>query len=111
MHVAIIDRMLKKLDGDVSGMQRDLQPESIARWYGAVVGEARRLAPAHLRDKISVRQDPVLPMRFSLDVSRRAVAYLAMAIDGSLEGMPYATRLYFLRVQEALAGEADRSLA
>jgi len=109
--VAIINRMLKKLGDDVSCMQRGLQPDSLACWYEAVIGEARTLAPPHLRDKISVRQDPILPMRFSLDVSKRAVRYLTMAIDGNLERMPYTTRLYFLRVQETLAEEVDRSLA
>ncbi len=109
--MAIIDRMLKKLDDDVSCMQRGLQPDSLAHWYGVVIREARRLAPAHLQDKISVRQDPILLMRFNLDVSKRAVRYLMMAVDDNLERMPYTTRLYFLRVQEALAGEADRSLA
>jgi len=109
--MAIINRMLKKLDDDVSCMQRGLQPDSLARWYDAVIGEARTLAPPHLRDKIGVRQDPILPMRFSLDVSKRAVRYLMTAIDDNLERMPYTTKLYFLRVQETLAGEADRSLA
>jgi len=108
--MAIINRMLKKLDDDVSCMQRGLQPDSLAYWYDAVIGEARALAPPHLRDKINVRQDPILPMRFSLDVSKRAVRHLMAAIDDNLEKMPYTTRLYFLRIQETLDMEVDRSL-
>ncbi len=105
--MAIINRMLRKLDDDVSCMQRGLQPDSLAHWYGVVIREARRSAPPHLQDRISVRQDPILPMKFSLDVSRRAVRHLATAVDDNLERMPYTTRLYFLRVLEALSGEAD----
>ena len=108
--MAIINRMLKKLDEDVSGMQAGLQPEGLARWYDRVIKEARGLAPPYLRDRIGVRQDPILPMRFNLDVSRRAVRYFMMAVDENLDGMPYTTRLYFLKVQEELAREVDRSL-
>lgn len=108
--MAIINRMLKKLDNDVVCMQQGLQPENLARWYDTVVKEARRFAPPHLQDKINVRQDPVLLMKFNLDISKRAVRYFMMAVDDSLERMPYTTRLYFLRVQETLAGEVDRSL-
>lgn len=109
--VAIINRMLKKLDDDVSCMQQGLQPGHLASWYDEVIRLARGYAPPHLRDKIGVVQDPVLPMRFSLDISRRAVGYFMAAVDESLDGMPYTTRLYFLRVQQAMSREADRSLA
>jgi len=108
--VAIINRMLKKLGDDVSCMQQGLQPESLAYWYDVLIRGARRSAPAHLQDKISVRQDPILPMKFNLSISRRAVMYFAESVDENLERMPYTTKLYFLKVREALDCEVDRSL-
>ncbi len=102
--------MLKKLDDDVSYMQKGLQPESLTHWYDIVIREAKRLAPAHLQQKISVKQDPILLMKFNLDISKRAVKYFMMAVDDNLDKMPYTTKLYFLKVQETLTCEVDRSL-
>ena len=103
--MGIINRMLKRLDNDVSCMQHGLQPERIAYWYDVIVREARRSAPPHLQDKISTRQDPILLMKFNLDISKRAVRYFMAAIDDNLEKMPYTTKLYFLKVQEVLSKE------
>ncbi len=100
--MAVIDRMLERLDSDVAVMQEGLQPRWIAPWYEKVVSDARASAPAHLRDLISARQDPVLPMKFRLDVSRRAVRYLEGAIEESIPRMPYTTGVYFMRVLEQL---------
>ncbi len=108
--MAIINRMLKKLDDDVADMQQGLQPGHLARWYDRIIEIARGYAPPHLQDKINVVQDSILPMRFNLDVSKRAVRYLAVAIDENLDEMPYTTRLYFLRVRQELGREVDRSL-
>lgn len=108
--MAIIDRMLKKLDDDISYMQEGLQPDSLVHWYDIVIREAQNFAPAHLRDKINVIQDPILPMKFNLDISKRAVRYFMMAVDANLEKMPYTTKLYFLQVQQTLTEEIDRAL-
>lgn len=68
------------------------------------------MAPAWLVDKINVKQDPILPMKFNLDISKRAVRYFMMAVDNNLVKMPSSTRLYFLKVQETLSDEMDKSL-
>lgn len=102
--------MLKKLDDDVAKMQDGLQPESLAYWYRTILDTARNNAPLHLREKINVIQDPILPMKFKLDISKRAVRYFMMAAEENLENMPYSTKLYFLEIQKRLAEEADRSL-
>lgn len=107
--MAIINRMLKKLDDDVVQMQHGLQPASLAYWYDVVLGAARRYAPPYLHEKINVIQDPILPMKFRLDISKRAVKYVMMAMEENLDSMPYTTRLYFLRVQKALTDEVDKS--
>ena len=100
--MAVIDRMLEKLDSEVGIMQEGLQPRWLAPWYEKIVSDARASAPAHLRDLISVRQDPVLPMKFELDVSRRAVRYMEAAMEERIPQMPYTTGMYFMRVLEQL---------
>ena len=102
--------MLKKLDENVSDMQQGLQPENLVYWYDIVIKEARYLAPAHLQDKINVKQDPILLMKFNLDISKRAVKYFMISIDKYIEKMPYTTKVYFLKVQETLIIQVDKSL-
>ena len=108
--MGIINRMLNKLDSDVSNMQQGLQPENLAFWYGVIIREARRIAPSHLKDKINAKQDPILLMKFNLDISKRAVKYFVVALNDNLDKMPYTTKLYFLKVHETLDEEVDKSL-
>jgi hypothetical protein len=49
-------------------------------------------------------------MKFNIDISKRAVRYLIIVIDNNLDDMPYSTRLYFLKVQEIMSSEMDKSL-
>ena len=49
-------------------------------------------------------------MKFNLDISKRAVRYFMIAVDNNLDEMPYSTKLYFLKVQEILSTEMDKSL-
>ncbi len=102
--------MMKKFTKNVTGLQEGLHPESLAFWYSIVIAEAKEMAPPWLVDKIKVNQDPVLPMKFNLDISKRAVRYFMIAVDDNLAKMPNSTRLYFLRVQETLSDEMDKSL-
>ena len=68
------------------------------------------MAPPWLQDKINVHQDPVLQMKFNLDISKRAVRYFMIVVDNNLDDMPYSTKLYFLKVQEIMSTEMDKSL-
>lgn len=102
--------MFATLNNRISFLQQGLQPETLWYWHRLVIGEARTLAPPWLQDKISVTQDPHLPMRFSLDISKRAAKYYVMAVDANLNDMPHTTRLYFLKVCEELGIEMDRGL-
>jgi hypothetical protein len=61
-------------------------------------------------NKINVKQDPILPLKFNINISKRAVSYFMQVIDYNLEKMPYTTRLYFLKVQEIMSAEMDKSL-
>ena len=102
--------MLKKLDSDVGNLKEGLHPENLAYWYEKIIFETKEMAPPWLNDKIKVKQDPILYMKFNIDISKRAVRYLMIAIDNNLEKMPYSTRLYFLKVQEIMGSEMDKSL-
>ena len=102
--------MLNKLDNDVSYLKEGLSPEHLAFWYDKIIKETREMAPPWLQDKINVKQDPILHMKFNIDISKRAVRYLIIAIDNNLDDMPYSTRLYFLKVQEIMSAEMDKSL-
>lgn len=98
------------MSNDITNLKEGLNPENIAFWYKKVIEEAKDMAPPWLVDKIGVKQDPILYMKFNLDISKRAVRYLMMAIENHIDEMPYSTRLYFLKVQEILTSEMDKAL-
>jgi hypothetical protein len=102
--------MSKKFTNNISGLQEGLHPENLAFWYDIIIKESKEMAPAWLVDKINVKQDPILLMKFNLDISKRAVRYFMMAVDNNLHKMPTSTKLYFLKVEETLASEMDKSL-
>jgi len=106
----IIDSMMKKFDTDISNLQKGLHPENLSYWYEKIIKETIEMAPPWLQDKIKVNQDPILPMKFNLDVSKRAVRYFMIVVDNNLEIMPYSTKLYFLKVQEIMSVEMDKAL-
>jgi len=106
----IADQMLAKLGSDVANLKEGLDPENLALWYNKIIAETIDMAPPWLQDKIKVKQDPILPMKFNLDISKRAVRYLMITIDNNVDAMPYSTRLYFLKVQEIMSTEMDKSL-
>ena len=99
------------MSADISSLKEGLDPENIALWYKKVIGEAKEMAPPWLADKISVKQDSILYLKFNLDISKRAVRYLMVSIENNLDDMSYTTRLYFLKVQEIISQEMDKSLA
>ena len=108
--MAIINKMVKKIDSDILNLKQGLQPENLSFWYSKIINETIEMAPPWLEDKIKVHQDPVLLMKFNLDISKRAVRYFMIAVDNNINDMPYSTRLYFLKVQEIMSTEMDKSL-
>ena len=108
--MTITNHLMKRFATDVTNLQEGLHPESLALWYSKIISEAREMAPPWLADKISVKQDPVLKMKFNLDISKRAVRHFMMAVDNNLGSMPNSTKMYFLKVQETLSDEMDKSL-
>ena len=100
--------IVNALDNMVKDLQEGLLPEVIAEWYDIVFSKARDLAPPHLKDKINFEQDEILPMRFKLDISKRAVPFVITAIEQAMPSMPYSTRLYFAKVKELILAEFKR---
>lgn len=94
-----------KLNNIINEMQNGLVPEVLEYWYLIVQNRARELSPEDLRDKIIVDQDPILPMKFKLNISKRTVPFVISAIEQTLPEMPYSTRLYFEKVQEIILQE------
>ena len=106
----IINHMMHQINNDVANLQRGLHPGNLAFWYEKIIKETKEMAPPWLQDKIKVNQDPILPLKFNLDISKRAVRYFVIAVDNNTDQMPYSTKLYFLKVQEILETEMDKSL-
>lgn len=106
----VSDYMADGLQTGADGIRLGLQPGVLAAWYKRIISQTREMAPPWLSDKIHVRQDPVLSMKFDLDISKRAVKYFMIVVSANLDSMPYSTKLYFLRVQESLETEMDKSL-
>jgi len=108
--MSITNKMLNKIDDDIANLKHTLHPESIDYWYKKIIEETIEIVPPWLVDKINVKQDLILPLKFNINISKRAVSYFMQVIDYNLEKMPYTTRLYFLKVQEIMSAEMDKSL-
>jgi len=90
--MSVSNSMIKKLETDITKIQHGLDPQVLAFWYKKILTETKEMAPPWLQDKINVKQNPILYMKFNID------------------HMPYSTKLYFLKVQEILSLEMDKSL-
>ena len=94
--MSIIHPLLQKLQNDVQELQKGLQPDHLSFWYQKIISDTKEMAPPWLQDKINVKQDPILPMKFNLDISKRAVRYFIIAVENNLPQMPYSTQLLSL---------------
>jgi hypothetical protein len=103
MSMGTIERYSKMIEDLRSG----LDPEVIKTWYDKIERDARELAPADLKGSIQVLQDELLPMKYNFKASRRAVPFVVESIEKNLQGMPFATRLYFEKVEEAIWDEYE----
>ena len=108
--MSVTSQIIEKLNNDIVQIQKGLQPDQLSFWYKKIISETRDMAPPWLQDKIKVKQDAILPMKFNVDISKRAVRYLMICIDNNLQQMPYTTQLYFLKVQEIMSLEMDKAL-
>ena len=108
--MSITNKMLNRIDVDIENLRGGLQPENLEYWYRKITDETIEILPPWLVDKINIRQDPILPLKFDIDISKRVVRYFMQVIDHNLQKMPYTTQLYFMKVQEIVSTNMDKSL-
>ena len=108
--MSVTSQIIEKLNNDIAQIQKGLQPDQLSFWYQKIISDTKDMSPPWLQDKIKVKQDAILPMKFNVDISKRAVRYLMIRIDNNLQQMPYTTQLYFLKVQEIMSLEMDKAL-
>ena len=108
--MSITNKMLNKIDVDIQNLQGSLQPENLEYWYKKITAETIEILPPWLADKMNIIQDPILPLKFNIDISKRAVRYFMQVIDYNLPNMPYTMQLYFMKVQEIVSTSMDKSL-
>ena len=108
--MSITNKMLNKIDDDITILKHSLHPENIDYWYKKIIEETIEIVPPWLVDKINVKQDPILPMKFNLDISKRAVRYFMMSVEQNIPKMPYSTQMYFLKVQDIMTLEMNKFL-
>jgi hypothetical protein len=108
--MSITDMMLNKIDVDIQNLKGGLQPENLEYWYSKITDETLEILPPWLVDKINIVQDPILPLKVNRGISKRAVRYFMQVIDYNLQKMPYTTQLYFMKVQETVSTNMDKSL-
>jgi hypothetical protein len=103
-------KVLENLAATIHDISIGLEPDMLAGWYKIIVAQARETAPQHLKNSIDVVQDDVLWMKFNIKCSRRAIPYVVDAIESNISQMPFATRLYFQKVQEIITLEAGKPI-
>ena len=101
-------KVLENLAATIHDVNVGLEPDMLAGWYKIIIGQAREAAPEHLKNSIEVVQDNVLSMKFNIKCSRRAVHYVVDSIESNITQMPFATRLYFQKVEEIITSEAGK---
>ena len=108
--MSVTNKILNKIENDVDCQKQGLHPENIDFWYKKIINETIEIAPPWLSDKISVKADPILPLKFDINISKRAVRYFMQVVDYNLEKMPYTTQLYFMKMQQIISINMDKSL-
>ncbi|HEY4673716.1 MAG TPA: hypothetical protein VIH03_06080 [Nitrososphaerales archaeon] len=101
-------KVLENLAATIHDISVGLEPDMLAGWYKIIVDQAKGMAPEHLKGSIYVVQDDVLWMKFNIKCSRRAITYVVDAIESNISQMPFATRLYFQKVEEIITSEAGK---
>lgn len=100
--------LINKLLNVINEIKYGLDPNVLADWYRIIEADAKALCPEELRESICVKQDPILWMKFEFKASKRAVPYIIEAIERNLNLMPFATRLYFQKLEEIIIQEVSK---
>ena len=103
----INDKSLQYLTSIIEGSKTGFDIEVLDKWYYKIIEYTKEEAPTHLVESIGYEQDDVLPMKFKLNCSKRAVPHLNKAIEHYLPEMQYVTQLYFQVVQQIIEKEYE----
>jgi len=88
-------------------VQKGLDPVIIKNWYDIIIKEAKIICPEKLVNSIRVEQDQILLMKFELKSSKRAIPYIIDSIEKNLNKMQFATKLYFLKLEQIIQEEYE----
>ena len=97
---------VNKLADIIKDTKHGLDPDILATWYRVIENEARERCPTSLKETINIKQDPVMCMKFEVKASKRVIHHLIDAIENNLYDMPFATRLYFQKLEEIIITDA-----
>ncbi|MGC8599753.1 MAG: hypothetical protein ACP5LX_01665 [Nitrososphaeria archaeon] len=92
--------MVFKMVQYIIEQKESLTPEVLSEWYNIIKEDYIKIAPDELKDKLEIEQDPILPMKFNVKVSKRAIEYFIAAVEKNLSRMPKPTQIYFMKVEE-----------
>lgn len=102
--------LFAELNDRITYLQEGIQPAHLRYWHDRIISDALAMAPPHLQDKITITQDEYLPMKFHLDISKRAVTYYMVAVEYHLHRMPMSTQLYFMQLCEMVGAKMDQQM-
>ena len=105
VEISTLNRLVETIQDVRNGLDTDV----LASWYSIIESESKALCPtSELRESVQVVQNPDLPMKFEFKASKRAIPYVLDAIEGNLNAMPFATRLYFQKFEEIMQAEYEK---
>ena len=55
--MSITNKMLNKIDEDITNLKHGLHPENLDYWYKKIIEETIEIVPPWLVDKINIKQD------------------------------------------------------
>ena len=103
----ISDRSLQELTTIIEESKTGFDIDILDKWYFKITEYAKEEAPHHLIESIGYEQDDVLPMKFKVNCSKRAVPHMNRAIEHFMPEMQYVTQLYFQVVQQIIQKEYE----
>ena len=103
----ISDKSLQELITVIEESKTGFDIDILDKWYFRIIESAKEEATNHLIQSISYEQDDVLPMKFKINCSKRAVPHLNKAIEHYMPEMQYVTQLYFQVVQQIVQKEYE----
>lgn len=99
------EQTLEQLSQIIEDSKTGFDIDVIDGWYFRIIEFTKEEAPLDLIESISYEQDQLLPMKFKVNCSKRAVPQLIKAIDHFMPEMQYVTQLYFQVVQKIIEKE------